>query len=71
MEMDENLKRDIRLIEMRNYIDPKRFYKKTDKIGQILHVGTGLVYPRLCLYRPTLTQTLVNKCSLFHVAYFF
>lgn len=45
MEVDEELKRDIKLIEMRNYLDPKRFYKKTDKIGNILHVGTVVEGP--------------------------
>lgn len=25
---------------MRNYLDPKRFYKNPDKLGTILHVGT-------------------------------
>ena len=40
MKLDENLKRDIKLIQMRNSLDPKRFYKKADKIKNVLHVGT-------------------------------
>jgi len=28
------------MIQMRNYIDPKRFYKNPDKIGKVLHTGT-------------------------------
>lgn len=43
--MNDELKRDIKLIEMRNYLDPKRFYKKADKIGTILHVGTVVEGP--------------------------
>lgn len=38
--MDETLKRDIKMIQMRNYIDPKRFYKNPDKSKAVLHVGT-------------------------------
>ena len=45
MEVNEDLKRDIKLIEMRNYLDPKRFYKKADKIGTVLHVGTVIEGP--------------------------
>ena len=45
MEVDDGLKRDIKLIEMRNYLDPKRFYKKADKIGAVLHVGTVIEGP--------------------------
>lgn len=40
MKLDENTKRDIKLIQMRNSLDPKRFYKKTDKIKNVLHIGT-------------------------------
>lgn len=38
--LDESLKRDIKMIQMRNYIDPKRFYKNPDKAKAVLHVGT-------------------------------
>ena len=40
LEMDDKLKRDIKVIQMRNYMDPKRFYKNPDKMGAILGVGT-------------------------------
>ncbi len=40
MKMDETLKRDIKVIQMRNYLDPRRFYKNPDKLGTVLHVGT-------------------------------
>ena len=43
--MDENLKRDLKVIKMRNYLDPKRFYKKPDKMRRILHVGTVIEGP--------------------------
>jgi len=38
--LDDNLKRDMKMIQMRNYIDPKRFYKNPDKSKAVLHVGT-------------------------------
>ena len=40
MKLDDDTKRDIKLIQMRNSLDPKRFYKKTDKIKNALHIGT-------------------------------
>jgi hypothetical protein len=43
--MDPKLQRDIQMIQMRNYIDPKRFYKNPDKGGKILHVGTVIEGP--------------------------
>jgi len=45
MEMDDSLKRDIQMIQMRNYMDPKRFYKNPDKVGPILHIGTVVEGP--------------------------
>ena len=45
MKVDEKLKRDIKIIQMRNYLDPKRFYKNPDKIGKVLHVGTVVEGP--------------------------
>ena len=38
--MDEALKRDVKMIQLRNYMDPKRFYKNPDKSKAVLHVGT-------------------------------
>jgi len=38
--VDEQLKRDMKMVQMRNYIDPKRFYKNPDKPRAVLHVGT-------------------------------
>lgn len=40
VKMDEKLKQDVELIRMRNYLDPKRFYKNPDKVGAVLGVGT-------------------------------
>lgn len=41
LEMNDNLRRDLKIIQMRNYLDPKRFYKNPDKLrGKILHTGT-------------------------------
>eukprot|EP01038_Epipyxis_sp_PR26KG_P005375 gene5375-7453_t len=45
LKMTESLQRDIKMIEMRNYMDPKRFYKNPDKIKHILHVGTVIEGP--------------------------
>lgn len=33
------------MIQMRNYLDPKRFYKNPDKVGKVLHVGTVIEGP--------------------------
>lgn len=43
--IDEKIKRDIKMIQMRNYLDPKRFYKNPDKMGKVLHVGTVIEGP--------------------------
>lgn len=43
--MDDKLKREIQVIQMRNYIDPKRFYKNPDKPGPVLHIGTVVEGP--------------------------
>lgn len=45
LEMDSKLKNDIQMIRMRNYMDPKRFYKNPDKITSVLHVGTVIEGP--------------------------
>eukprot|EP01039_Chlorochromonas_danica_P002416 gene2416-2649_t len=45
MKMDEKLQQDIDLIRMRNFLDPKRFYKNPDKIGNVVHVGTVVEGP--------------------------
>lgn len=33
------------MIQMRNYLDPKRFYKNPDKLGAVLHIGTVIEGP--------------------------
>ena len=38
--LDASMKGDLKMVEMRNYLDPKRFYKNPDKIKKVLHVGT-------------------------------
>lgn len=45
VKLDDKLKRDLKVIQMRNYLDPKRFYKNPDKPGKILHVGTVVEGP--------------------------
>jgi hypothetical protein len=38
--MTEEVKRDLAVIRNRNYLDPKRFYKSSDKTSKYLQVGT-------------------------------
>jgi len=38
--MTEDLKKDLAMIRNRTYLDPKRFYKNTDKFGSVVQVGT-------------------------------
>jgi hypothetical protein len=38
--MTDELKTDLSIIKNRTYLDPKRFYKSSDKFGKILQVGT-------------------------------
>ena len=45
LELDESVKRDLKVIQMRNYLDPKRFYKNPDKPGTVLHIGTVIEGP--------------------------
>lgn len=45
MEKDEELKRDLKMIQMRNYLDAKRFYKNPDRIGKVLHRGKVIAGP--------------------------
>lgn len=45
LELDDGVKRDLKIIQMRNYLDPKRFYKNADKIRNVLHVGTVIEGP--------------------------
>ena len=40
LEMNDDMKADLRLIRMRNFLDPKRFYKAPDGLRAILHEGT-------------------------------
>ncbi|CAM9757396.1 unnamed protein product [Ectocarpus sp. 8 AP-2014] len=40
-EMTPELKRDLQVIRMRNYVDPKRFYKASDKVSKFMQqIGT-------------------------------
>lgn len=39
-EVTDQVKTDMALIRNRNYLDPKRFYKKSDKFGKHVQVGT-------------------------------
>lgn len=36
----DDVKRDLNVIRSRNYLDPKRFYKSSDKTGKFIQVGT-------------------------------
>ena len=45
LEMDSKLQRDIKMVQMRDYMDPKRFYKNPDKITNVLHIGTVIEGP--------------------------
>lgn len=38
--MTDEVKTDLAVIKNRNYLDPKRFYKSSDKFGSVLQVGT-------------------------------
>lgn len=38
--MTDELKTDLAIIKNRTYLDPKRFYKSSDKFGKVLQVGT-------------------------------
>lgn len=40
MEMTDELKADMKAVRMRNYIDPKKFYKRDDKFHKFVQVGT-------------------------------
>ena len=38
--LTDDVKRDLNVIRSRNYLDPKRFYKSSDKAGKFIQVGT-------------------------------
>eukprot|EP00934_Nitzschia_sp_Nitz4_P002150 Nitzschia sp. Nitz4//scaffold65_size103378//31684//32505//NITZ4_004461-RA/size103378-processed-gene-0.46-mRNA-1//-1//CDS//3329556225//2150//frame0 len=38
--LTEELKADLSVIRNRNYLDPKKFYKSSDKFGSVVQVGT-------------------------------
>ena len=44
-EMNETLRADMKVVQMRNYLDPKRFYKNPDKMKNIIGVGTVIEGP--------------------------
>lgn len=44
-EMTEELKTDLAVIRNRTYLDPKRFYKSTDKHHKVVQVGTVIEGP--------------------------
>ena len=63
--MDSGLKADIKMVEMRNYLDPKRFYKNPDKIRKVLHTGTVIEgaaeYTTARMSRKERKQSLVGE----------
>jgi hypothetical protein len=44
-EMTSELKNDMKVVAMRNYLDPKRFYKNPDKMKNVIGVGTVIEGP--------------------------
>lgn len=40
MELDDKARRDIKILRLRNFIDPKRFYKNPDKMKSVIGMGT-------------------------------
>jgi hypothetical protein len=63
--LDSSMKGDIKMVEMRNYLDPKRFYKNPDKIRKVLHVGTvvegGAEYTTARMSKKERKQSLVGE----------
>jgi len=45
IKIEGDLQKDVQIIQMRNVIDPKRFYKNPDKIKNIVGVGTVIEGP--------------------------
>ncbi len=43
--LDEGLRADMKVVQMRNYLDPKRFYKNPDKMKAVIGVGTVVEGP--------------------------
>ncbi len=43
--MNNSIKADLRMIRMRNFLDPKRFYKAPDRMRVVLHEGTVIEGP--------------------------
>lgn len=39
-ELTEELRQDLKMLRLRNFVDPKRFYKAPVGMTQVLHVGT-------------------------------
>mmetsp|Transcript_40913 Transcript_40913/g.41787 ORF Transcript_40913/g.41787 Transcript_40913/m.41787 type:complete len:225 (+) Transcript_40913:103-777(+) len=64
-EITEELKRDMRIIQVRNSLDPKRFYKNPDKLKNVLHTGTIIEgpseYKSSRLSKKQRKQTLVEE----------
>ena len=44
-ELTSELKSDMKVVQMRNYLDPKRFYKNPDKMKNVIGVGTVIEGP--------------------------
>ena len=44
-ELTSQLKADMKVVQMRNYLDPKRFYKNPDKMKNVIGVGTVIEGP--------------------------
>jgi len=44
-QLNEGLRADMKVVQMRNYLDPKRFYKNPDKMKHVIGVGTVVEGP--------------------------
>ena len=71
-ELTDDLKRDIKMIRMRNFLDPKRFYKAPDKMKKVLHIGTVIEGPSEYLSsrltkkerKQTFTEEIMNDSKI-------
>ena len=54
-EMTEELKNDLKAIQMRSAMDPKRFYKKNDREGFSKYLQVGWLFNQITLNLVTVT----------------
>mmetsp|Transcript_30771 Transcript_30771/g.46668 ORF Transcript_30771/g.46668 Transcript_30771/m.46668 type:complete len:275 (+) Transcript_30771:287-1111(+) len=67
VKMTDEVKADLAVIRNRTYLDPKRFYKKADKFGQHIQIGTvvdsssGDRYTKKERQQTLLDEVMVNE----------